>query len=118
MDTTFYKTFGYGLVVIGCALAFVSSFTPQLALGYYLQLGVLLIGLLPYLVYSIAVALYESMLTIAFGLALIAAHTWMVFNVRFIEGSAYADGLLYYGPIILTVALLPLFIMALRVPYR
>ena len=118
MNTRFYKLAGYGLVVIGCALTFVSAFTPQLALGYYLQFGVVLIGLLPYVIYSIAVTLYDSMLTIAYGLGLIAVHIWMVMNVRFIEGGTYTDALLYYGPIILSVALIPLFIMALRVPYR
>ena len=118
MNTTFYKLVGYGLVVLGCALTFVSAFTPQLALGYYLQFGVVLIGLLPYVIYSIAVTLYESMLTIAYGLGLIGVHTWMVMNVRFIDEGAYSDALLYYGPVILSVALLTLFIMALRVPYR
>ena len=118
MNTTLYKVFGNVLVVIGCALAFVSSFTPQLALGYYLEFGVLLVGLLPYLIYSIAVALYQSMLTIIYGIALVAVHAWLVINVNFIVDTANNDNLLYYGPIILTVALIPLFIMALRVPYR
>ncbi len=108
---------GYWLIIYGLLLSCVSAFAPFYGAGYTLKFGVLLAGLLPYLVYCVAVQLMPGLITTAVGIILVTAHTWLVFNERFIGGADYSDGVIYYGPMALAVLVLPLAVRAFQRPW-
>ena len=105
---------GYMFITIGLALSLISAFMPHFEAGYRLALDVLVAGLLPYMVYGIAVPLVRSSLTTGIGLVIVVAHTWLVFRERIIGQADYSDSLIYYGPILLAVLALPLVVTAIR----
>lgn len=116
MTTTLSNTINFTIVAAGCALTFVSAFTAQYALGYYLDFEVVMIGLLPYLVFAVAAARLQGVLTTIHGVVLLAVHAWMVITIRLLT-SGGSDEPLLYGPLILSVVLIPLLIMAVRTSY-
>ena len=116
MTTTLSKSITYSVILLGCLLSFVSAFTTQYALGYYLDFGVVMTGLVPYLIFAMAVVLRQSMLSTIIGIALILVHAWMVFTERLVLTDR-SDELLLYGPLVLAVVLLPLLAIAMRKPY-
>lgn len=105
------------LIVAGLVLAALSAFVPFYTAGYRLMVGVLLAGMLPYLVYAIAIPLMRGMLTIVSGIVLVLVHAWLVVNERFIGGADYSDGLIYYVPILMAIAVVPLAVAALLKPW-
>lgn len=105
---------GYAIVIGGAVLAFVSAVVPYYGAGYRLDSGVLIAGLLPYLVYAVAVALPRGPLTLVGGLAALAIHTWVVVRERIADRADYNDGMIYYIPLALMLALLALAIAAYR----
>jgi hypothetical protein len=115
MTTSLINSINYSIVAVGCVLAFVSSFSAQSAIGYYLDFGVVLAGLVPYLVFAMAVYLRQSILSTLVGIAAIAVHLWMVGREGFFT-HAGSDSFLLYGPIILGVVLIPLLLIAMRRP--
>ena len=48
------------------------------------------------------------------GLLLVIAHAWLVINQRFVANVDYSDGMIYYIPAIISVALLPLALTAIK----
>lgn len=117
MEITRLKLFEYALIALGAMLAFVAAFETQLALGYYLHAGVLLAGLLPYFVYSIAVVLWNSPAVTLHGVLLLLVHAWVVAGVRFVGMDGYSGALLVYAPLVLSLALIPAAVMAWRQPW-
>lgn len=117
MANTRIKFVDYGMIVIGVLLAFIASFEPQAALGYYLHAGILAVGLLPYFVYSLAVALKSGALVTLHGIVVLIIHAWMIDAVRFVTPPDYSVSLLVYGPLVLSLALIPLVVLALRQPW-
>ena len=116
--TCYLKALDYLMIAAGVVVAFISAFEPQPAEGYYLHAGILLVGLLPYFVYSLAVGLMEGVLVTLHGVVLLAVHIWMVAVVRFVPGEAYGVELLVYGALVLSLALIPLVTGALRRPWK
>jgi hypothetical protein len=114
---THLRSSAYWIIVAGLLLAFLSAIIPFYQAGYRLMFSVLLSGMLPYLVYGIAVPLLRTGLILVAGLTLLAVHAWLVISERLIGGADYSDGMIYYVPLLLAVALLPLPVMALRKPY-
>ncbi|MDR9435703.1 MAG: hypothetical protein RI563_02410 [Thiohalophilus sp.] len=117
MTNTRLKFVEYGMIVIGVLLAFIASFEPQLALGYHLHAGILAAGLLPYFVYSLAVTLKSGPLVTLHGIVLLIIHAWMIDAVRFVAQPDYSVSLLIYGPLVLSLVLIPLVVLALRQPW-
>lgn len=108
---------GYAIVTGGAVLALVAAVVPHYGAGYRLDSGVLIAGLLPYLVYAVAVALPRGPLTLVGGLAALAIHTWVAVRERIADRADYSDGMIYYVPLVLALALLPLVIAACRKPW-
>lgn len=117
MTNTRLKFVDYGMILIGVLLAFIASFEPQLALGYHLHAGILAAGLLPYFVYSLAVVLKSGALITLHGIVLLIIHAWMIDAVRFVTPPDYSVSLLVYGPLVLSLALIPLVVLAMRQPW-
>jgi len=111
------RTSAYWVIVAGLLLSFVSALVPFYSDGYKLLYGVMLAGLLPYLVYAIAAPLLRTGLILGAGLMLLGVHTWLVVSERFVGGADYSDGMIYYVPLLLALAQLPLLVMVLRKPY-
>lgn len=99
---------GYLFILIGIILSLLSAIVPYFNIGYELRFSVFFIGLLPWLVYSIAVPLLRGTLTNACGLLLVIAHGWLVVTERYVENVDYSDNIIYFAPIIMAVLLLPL----------
>lgn len=114
---THLRSQAYWVVVGGLLLAAASAVVPFHTTGYRLQYGVLLAGIMPYLVYGIAAPLLERTPVIIAGLILLAAHLWLVVGERFADAADYSDGKIYYVPLLLALALLPLLFRVLRKPY-
>jgi hypothetical protein len=114
---THAKTFGYVVIAIGLALAFVSAVVPHYG-HHQLLSGVLAAGLLPYLAYGVIVVFLNSTVTMASGVVLLLVHAGVVFTERFGGPVDYNDGVIYVVPLIVALALLPLVVMALRKPWH
>ena len=111
---SYANTPGYALISIGLILSLISAFVPHFEAGYRLALSVFVAGLLPYMVYGIAVPLLRGSLTTGAGLVIVVAHAWLVFNQRIIGHADYSNGLIYYGPMLLAVLVLPLIVIAFK----
>lgn len=110
---SFSNPAGWAVTLAGLALALLSAMTPHFGAGYLLRIDILLAGLLPYLVYAIAVPLLAGTVTTLVGIILIALHTGLVISERFMNGADYSNGLIYILPLIMSVAVLPLVVIAL-----
>jgi hypothetical protein len=108
---------GNWVIVIGLVLSTLSAFVPFHEAGYRLMVGVMLAGMLPYLVYAIAVPLLRGAMTAIVGVALVIVHAWLVYSQRFSGGVDYSDGCIYYVPMFMAIAVLPLAVIALRQPW-
>ncbi len=111
---SYANTSGYLFLIIGLILSFISAFVPFFGAGYKLMISVLIAGMLPYLVYGIAVPLSRSIMTTILGLVIVIAHAWLVLNERFIGKANYDDGMIYYGPMIIAVIALPLVVITIK----
>jgi len=105
------------IIISGCILALMSAFVPHYHSGYLLMVSVLLAGISPYIMYAIIVPFLRGSLLIIPGLLLIVAHAWLVLTYRYTLPVDYSDHWIYYGPLLLTAAVLPLVFCAMRVPY-
>lgn len=112
-----FRTYASGVILIGCMLAFISAVIPHYTAGYHLMLSVLLSGLLPYLIYVLAVPFLDGWRLALPGTVLLILHGWLVVRERFLNDADYNNGMIYYVPLILASLLLPLIIRALREPW-
>lgn len=99
---------GYAFIFIGLTLSLISALVPHFEAGYRLTLNVFVAGMLPYMIYGIAVPLLRSPLITVAGLLIVAVHSWLVLNERFLDHADYSNGLIYYGPMLMAVLALPL----------
>ena len=111
---SYSNTPGYLIIAIGLGLSVVSALVPHFEAGYRLMLSVFAAGILPYLVYGIAVPLLRHYLTTLIGLVIVVVHAWLVFNERIIGRADYSDGMIFYVPLIMAAAALPLALAAIR----
>lgn len=111
------RTLVYAVIVVGLCLAFLAAVVPHFTAGYRVLGGVLLAGLLPYLAYGLVVPLLRTPLTTVAGIVVVGLHAALVVAERFVDGADYSDGSIYYGPLVLALALLPLLVLGLRQPW-
>ncbi|HHO59045.1 MAG TPA: hypothetical protein ENJ64_02295 [Thiotrichales bacterium] len=110
--------FDYAFIAAGILLAFISALTPHYNAAYYLSVSVFLAGVLPWLVYSIAVPLMHTSVTFVSGLLLLAVHGWLVVSERFMSAQPYDSNLIYVVPLAMSLLLLPLAIAAARTSWK
>lgn len=115
---SFTDTPGYLFILAGVLLAAVASFVPYFDAGFHLMASVLIVGLIPYMVYSVAVVLMRGALTTLAGAVMVAVHAWLIISERFVREVDYSDGMIYYVPIVMAIVVLPLAIAALRQPWE
>ena len=112
-----HRPLASAIVALGVALSFASAVVPHYTAGYTLMTGVLLSGLLPYLVYGVAIPFLQGWVLSLPGIALVVLHAALVARERFLENADYGDGLIYIVPPVLAVALLPVIYLALKKPW-
>jgi len=105
---------GYFLIIIGLLLSLVSALVPHFEAGYRLMTSVFVTGMLPYMVYAIAVPVFRDTMTTIVGLLIVVAHTWLVFTQRLIGNADYSDGMIYLVPMVIALAVVPFVIIALK----
>ncbi len=111
---SYANTPGYLFIVIGLTLSLISALVPHFEAGYRLTLSIFVAGMLPYLIYAIAVPLLRGTLTTGVGLVIVIAHAWLVFNERIIGNGDYSNGMIYYGPLLMTAFAVPLVVIVYR----
>ena len=111
------RVLAYAVIAGGTGLAFVSAVVPHFTAGYRLESGVLMSGLLPYLIFGLAVPLLRALSTTVVGLILLALHAALVVTERFTGPIDYSDGWIHFGPWLLALALLPLVALGLKQPW-
>ena len=114
----YIKPAAFSIIVLGVVLAVAAALEPFYDDGHVLQFGVLLSGLLPYLLYAMIVVLLPRPAVFLSGLVLLAAHALLVLSERFSGPVDYSGGVIYYVPLLLALALLPFLIVAMRQPWR
>lgn len=105
---------GYLFIIIGLMLSLVSALVPHFEAGYRLGFSVFVAGMLPYMVYGIAVPFLRGMLTTMVGAVIVIAHAWLVYSERIVGNADYSNGLIYYGPMIIALLVSPLAVLALK----
>jgi hypothetical protein len=105
---------GYLFLIAGLILSVISALVPHFEAGYRLMASVLVTGLLPYLVYGLVVPLLRSPVTTITGLIIVMVHAWLVIDERIVADVDYSDGKIYYIPIIISIAVLPLVVLAIN----
>ena len=112
-----HRLFASVFVALGVALSFASAVVPHYTAGYTLMTGVLLSGLLPYLVYGVAIPFLQGWALSLPGIVLVVLHAAVVARERFLDNADYGDGWIYIVPLVLAVALLPIIYVALKKPW-
>ena len=113
-DQSYANPAGYLFIMIGLLLAVYSALVPHFEAGYRLATSVLVAGMLPYIVYGVAVPLVRGALMTITGLTIVIVHSWLVFNQRIVGNADYSDGMIYFLPILIAIAALPPVVIALK----
>ena len=108
------NTPGYTILFIGVILSLFAAFVPHFTAGYRLNFLVFVTGMLPYLVYGIAVPLFRSGLVTLAGVIIVLVHTWLVFELRIVGNGDYSDDRIYFVPMAAALAAVPVTIMAMQ----
>ena len=111
---SYANTPGYLFIIIGLTLSLISALVPHFEAGYRLTPNIFVAGMLPYLIYAIAVPLLRGTLTTGGGLVIVIAHAWLVFNERIIGHADYSNGMIYYGPFVMTALAVPLVVIVFK----
>ena len=105
---------GYFFILIGLLLSLISALVPHFDAGYTLMLSVFAAGILPYLVYSVAVTLRRGTLVTVTGFIIVVIHTWLVITERITGHADYSSGMIFYVPMVMALVMLPLAITTIR----
>ena len=113
-EQTRSNTPGYTVILVGTILSLAAALVPHFDAGYRLLPLVFITGMLPYMVYSIAVPLLRSPVVTITGLVIVFAHTWLLIDQRFVDYVDYSDGLIYVIPMALILVAAPAAIIAIK----
>lgn len=103
-----YRPIAYVIILLGLATAAAAALVPQHAIGFKLEIGVLLALLTPFIVYG---ALSESLRGAALllpGLILLAVNVALLVNERLLHYDGYAGSPVYWLPLLTAVVVLPI----------
>jgi hypothetical protein len=109
-----FRPLAYVLIAIGCVLAAITAVVPNYDAGHKLMFSVFLAGIVPYYVYGCLTERLRGWALLIPGLVVVAVHAWLTVSQRFLGYDGYADGMIYYGPVLLTFGGLPAGIAAGR----
>ncbi len=104
------RTISYAIIALGCVLSLVTAIVPFYTAGYELLFGVLLIGLLPYVVYGAFTEIVRGWPLVLAGMLVLGIDLLAKIPERFLRYDGYADGAVYYAPLFSTFIVLPVFL--------
>lgn len=103
-----FRPVAYVIIAIGCVLAAISAVVPHYDAGYALMFSVFMAGILPYYVYGCLTGMLRGWALIIPGLAVVTIHVWLTVTLRFLGfEDGYTGEMIYYGPVLLAVCVLP-----------
>ena len=106
-DKPDFRLLAYGIVVLGAVISLATAVVPFYDDGHQLLVGVLLVGLMPYLVYGVFAQLVRGWPLLVAGVLLLAIDLTVELPERFPHYHGYAGGLVYYAPLVSTFVVLP-----------
>jgi hypothetical protein len=109
-----FRPLAYVLIAVGCVLAAITAVVPNYDAGYKLMFSIFMVGVLPYYVYGCLSGLLRGWALLIPGLVVLVIHAWLTVTQRFLGYDGYADDVIYYGPVLLTLVALPAGIAAGR----
>jgi hypothetical protein len=109
-----FRRVAYVLIAVGCVVALITAVVPNYGAGYKLMFSVFMAGIVPYYVYGCLTDLLRGWPLLIPGLVVLAVHVWLMVSQRFLGYDGYANGLIYYAPVILALVGLPVSIAAGR----
>jgi hypothetical protein len=94
------------ILIAGTVLSFAAAVVPHFDSAFRLEVGLLVSGLVPYLVYAVLAWFLRGRVRVASGAAVLGVHLLVVAQQRWIT-DGYAEGtLLYWTPLVLGALLL------------
>ena len=105
---------GYLFITIGLTLSLISALVPHFDAGYRLTLCLFVTGMLPYMIYGLAVPFQRNSLTTITGLIIVIIHGWLVLSERILGHADNSNGLIFYGPLLMVILVLPVVVITLK----
>jgi len=103
-----WRPIAYLVILLGLASAAMAALVPQYAIGFKLEVGVLLAMSTPFIAYA---ALTESLRGAALllpGLVLLGVNAVLLVNERLLHYDGYADSPVYWLPWLTAIIVLPI----------
>jgi hypothetical protein len=97
----------FAIVLAGIAVSAAASVVPHYTAGFQLDVGVLAVGLLPYIVYATLAEVVRGRAALIAGALILALDIAVKIPGRFLHYDGYADGWVYWAPLISTFVILP-----------
>jgi Zn-dependent protease with chaperone function len=103
-----YRPIAYVIILLGVATAAVAALVPQHAIGFRLEVAVLLALLTPFVLYGALTESLRGLVLLLPGLILLGVNLALLVYERFLSFDGYASGLVYWLPLTVAVVVLPL----------
>lgn len=98
----------YLIILLGSLAAFAAALVPFYHAAYLLQMTTLFAVLAPFVLYGLLVAILRGPWLLLSGLTLLAVSLAEVISERFLNYDAYADGSIFWVPVLAAAIVLPL----------
>ena len=109
-----FRPAAYLLIVAGILLAALSAVIPHFDAGHRLASDVFVVGILPYVVYGALTEVLRGWRLLLPGALIVPVHAWLTVSERYLAFDEFESGAVYIVPLVLTVIVLPLAILAGR----
>jgi len=103
-----FRPLAYLIVLLGLTAAGVAAVLPHYTAGYKLDTAVLLAVLAPFIVYATLTESLRGGWLPASGLVLLIVSLAVVIPERFLDYDRYADGTIYWVPLLAAAIVLPI----------
>ena len=98
----------YVIVVLGCVLSFATAVVPHFSAGHKLLVGVLIFGLIPYVVYGSLTEILSGWALVAPGVLILAVDAATRLPERWLAVEDFPSLAIYLAPLWLVFLVLPL----------
>ncbi len=102
-----YRRYTYMIIIAGILLSIIISILPHYNQSHRLVLDVLLLGLLPYVLYSLFIALEIKRFTVLAGLIILSADIFFRLPAWWNMQTRTIPDQLYYIPVITSIMIIP-----------
>ena len=108
MDQRFdMRPVAYGVILLGCLVSFTAAVVPHYSAGYKLMVGLLISGLLPYVVYGALTEILTGWMLVAPGILVLSVHAALALPERWLWTSDYPSIAVSLAPVWLLLLVLP-----------